>query len=196
MRDGEHDLASSGTPSQRLHSSPLRILQLSTCSTKRASVTVSAHPLRPNMILPQAPEILLELYNLPFTTGIHASIFYPEHDPSSLPTPTTTSTTRPYVTLTFAQSLDAKIAGAGGRQLILSGKESLIMTHWCVSPLPFSRFARDTRRGRARTRSGGGQNRGELTPIPLRGGRQDAHAPRCDPRRDRHRTQRRPPAQQ
>ena len=40
---------------------------------------------------------------------------------------------RPYVTLTFAQSLDAKIAGANRQQLILSGKESMIMTHWYVS---------------------------------------------------------------
>jgi len=39
-------------------------------------------------------------------------------------------TTRPYVTLTFAQSIDAKIAGAGGKQLILSGEESMKMTHW------------------------------------------------------------------
>ncbi|KAF9486563.1 bacterial bifunctional deaminase-reductase [Pholiota conissans] len=38
--------------------------------------------------------------------------------------------TRPHVTLTFAQSLDAKIAGARGRQLILSGTESMRMTHW------------------------------------------------------------------
>lgn len=38
--------------------------------------------------------------------------------------------TRPKVTLTFAQSLDGKIAGKGGKQLILSGKESMIMTHW------------------------------------------------------------------
>ncbi|KAI9508347.1 dihydrofolate reductase-like domain-containing protein [Russula earlei] len=38
--------------------------------------------------------------------------------------------TRPYVTLTFAQSIDAKIAGAGGRQLSLSGEESMKMTHW------------------------------------------------------------------
>ncbi|KDQ31211.1 hypothetical protein PLEOSDRAFT_1014657, partial [Pleurotus ostreatus PC15] len=37
---------------------------------------------------------------------------------------------RPRVTLTFAQSLDSKIAGQGGQQLILSGKESMIMTHW------------------------------------------------------------------
>ncbi|KAJ3722051.1 dihydrofolate reductase-like domain-containing protein [Lentinula guzmanii] len=37
---------------------------------------------------------------------------------------------RPFVTLTFAQSLDAKIAGRGGKQLILSGRESMVMTHW------------------------------------------------------------------
>ena len=37
---------------------------------------------------------------------------------------------RPRVTLTFAQSLDAKIAGVEGKQLILSGKESMVMTHW------------------------------------------------------------------
>lgn len=34
-----------------------------------------------------------------------------------------------HVTLTFAQSIDGKIAGIGGRQLILSGKESMLMTH-------------------------------------------------------------------
>ncbi|EJD04204.1 bacterial bifunctional deaminase-reductase [Fomitiporia mediterranea MF3/22] len=34
-----------------------------------------------------------------------------------------------HVTLTFAQSLDAKIAGRDGKQLILSCKESMIMTH-------------------------------------------------------------------
>ena len=37
---------------------------------------------------------------------------------------------RPYVTLTFAQSLDAKIAGEGGKQLALSGPKSMEMTHW------------------------------------------------------------------
>ena len=40
--------------------------------------------------------------------------------------------TRPHVTLTFAQSVDGKIAGIGGKQLILSGKESMLMTHRCV----------------------------------------------------------------
>jgi hypothetical protein len=42
---------------------------------------------------------------------------------------------RPFVTLTYAQSLDAKIAGQHGKQLILSGKESMVMTHWLVNLL-------------------------------------------------------------
>ncbi|KAL1409578.1 hypothetical protein Q8F55_003569 [Vanrija albida] len=37
---------------------------------------------------------------------------------------------RPHVTLTWAQSLDAKLAGPGGARVILSGKESMLMTHW------------------------------------------------------------------
>jgi len=36
----------------------------------------------------------------------------------------------PAVTLTFAQSLDGKIAGNKGKQLILSGTDSMLMTHW------------------------------------------------------------------
>ena len=36
---------------------------------------------------------------------------------------------RPFVTLTYCQSLDARIAGVGGVQLRLSGKESMAMTH-------------------------------------------------------------------
>lgn len=39
------------------------------------------------------------------------------------------STNVPFVTLTFAQSLDGKIAGSQGRQLILSGAESMKATH-------------------------------------------------------------------
>lgn len=35
-----------------------------------------------------------------------------------------------HITLTFAQSLDGKIAGVGGKPLALSGKESMTMTHW------------------------------------------------------------------
>ncbi|KAG8686084.1 2,5-diamino-6-(ribosylamino)-4(3H)-pyrimidinone 5'-phosphate reductase [Ceratobasidium sp. 394] len=40
---------------------------------------------------------------------------------------------RARVTLTYAQSLDAKIAGAGGRQLTISGNESMTMTHWLAA---------------------------------------------------------------
>ncbi|KAF7303231.1 Methionine aminopeptidase 2 [Mycena kentingensis (nom. inval.)] len=40
---------------------------------------------------------------------------------------------RPHVTLTFAQSLDAKIAGPAGVQLALSGPESMLITHWLRS---------------------------------------------------------------
>jgi hypothetical protein len=38
----------------------------------------------------------------------------------------------PRVTLTFAQSLDAKLAGVGGKQLALSSEECMTMTHWFV----------------------------------------------------------------
>ncbi|KAK1923065.1 dihydrofolate reductase-like domain-containing protein [Papiliotrema laurentii] len=37
---------------------------------------------------------------------------------------------RPHITLTWAQSLDAKIAGKNGSRVILSGPESMLMTHW------------------------------------------------------------------
>lgn len=43
------------------------------------------------------------------------------------------SPSRPFLTLTFAQSLDAKIAGIGGQQLALSCSESMVMTHWLRS---------------------------------------------------------------
>lgn len=36
---------------------------------------------------------------------------------------------RPFVTLTYAQSLDGKIAGVDGQQLRLSGNQSMKMTH-------------------------------------------------------------------
>jgi hypothetical protein len=72
---------------------------------------------------------------------------------------------RPWVTLTFAQSLDAKIAGVGGKQLILSGRESMVMTHWCSMLV-----------------------RGRVGAVLMRG--KDADAARWDPRRDRHRHQR------
>jgi 2,5-diamino-6-(ribosylamino)-4(3H)-pyrimidinone 5'-phosphate reductase len=56
----------------------------------------------------------------------------PDVKPGTAPLPNLVpaDTTRPYVTLTFAQSIDAKIAGAGGKQLTISGEESMKMTHW------------------------------------------------------------------
>ncbi|WWC92235.1 uncharacterized protein L201_007189 [Kwoniella dendrophila CBS 6074] len=48
--------------------------------------------------------------------------------------PTATATVeRPHITLTWAQSLDSKIAGPGGSRVILSGPESMLMTHWMRS---------------------------------------------------------------
>jgi 2,5-diamino-6-(ribosylamino)-4(3H)-pyrimidinone 5'-phosphate reductase len=40
------------------------------------------------------------------------------------------SDNRPHVTLTWAQSLDSKIAGPGGKRVMISGDESMLMTHW------------------------------------------------------------------
>lgn len=41
-----------------------------------------------------------------------------------------TDPSRPYITLTYAQSIDGCIAGVAGKQILLSGKESMVMTHW------------------------------------------------------------------
>ncbi|KAI0361033.1 bacterial bifunctional deaminase-reductase [Trametes cingulata] len=79
--------------------------------------------------LPKPPSLLLDLYGLSVTEDGHPTIYEPSRE-AELPTPQSSDGLRPYVTLTFAQSLDAKIAGAGGAQLALSGKESLVMTHW------------------------------------------------------------------
>ncbi|WWD20654.1 hypothetical protein CI109_105130 [Kwoniella shandongensis] len=43
------------------------------------------------------------------------------------------TTSRPHITVTWAQSLDSKIAGVGGKRVILSGPESMLMTHWLRS---------------------------------------------------------------
>ncbi|KAF8336501.1 dihydrofolate reductase-like domain-containing protein [Cantharellus anzutake] len=50
--------------------------------------------------------------------------------PVLLAIPSDGSRSRPYITLTYAQSLDGCIAGKGGTQVLLSGRESMIMTHW------------------------------------------------------------------
>lgn len=75
-----------------------------------------------------AREFIIDLLKIPLT---NSSIFH-ESNETETPTPTSPNPLRPYVTLTFAQSLDAKIAGAHGKQLALSGFESMLMTHWQV----------------------------------------------------------------
>lgn len=52
--------------------------------------------------------------------------------PADLFAPPDTPRTRPFVTLTYAQSLDGKIAGVGGAQIRLSGAESMAFTHRCA----------------------------------------------------------------
>ncbi|SGY30343.1 BQ5605_C002g01144 [Microbotryum silenes-dioicae] len=72
-------------------------------------------------------------------TWYPAELFSPA-TPASASTSTSTSTStaasggspprpRPFVTLTYAQSIDAKIAGPGGTQIRLSGAESMYLTH-------------------------------------------------------------------
>ncbi|GJE89464.1 RibD family protein [Phanerochaete sordida] len=75
---------------------------------------------------PQPPPLLLDALfggGAPPGLALHT-------DGQAPPTPTHADAARPHVTLTFAQSLDAKIGGARGKQLALSGRESLVMTHW------------------------------------------------------------------
>ncbi|GAA5872692.1 hypothetical protein JCM16303_004609 [Sporobolomyces ruberrimus] len=67
-------------------------------------------------------------YPDPAVAFLHAT--YPRQMLEKPPAPFTEAMPdRPFVTLTYAQSLDAKIAGKGGKQLILSGKESMKLTH-------------------------------------------------------------------
>ena len=78
---------------------------------------------------PSPPEILIDAFFNP-TDDLSGLSLYTRDDNVPMPTPKSLDESRPYVTLTFAQSLDAKIAGKGGKQLILSGNESMTMTHW------------------------------------------------------------------
>ncbi|KAK7686728.1 hypothetical protein QCA50_010328 [Cerrena zonata] len=65
--------------------------------------------------------------------GAQVSLYDPESESDEElkpPTPVSPDPSKPYVTLAFAQSLDAKIAGPNGKQLTLSSQDSMIMTHW------------------------------------------------------------------
>ena len=76
------------------------------------------------------PPFLRQVYNLRSEDG--ACSVCTDNGRSRDPPLSSQEKDKPYVTLTFAQSLDAKIAGRGGKQLALSGKESMVMTHWYV----------------------------------------------------------------
>ncbi|KAI0783324.1 dihydrofolate reductase-like domain-containing protein [Abortiporus biennis] len=78
----------------------------------------------------QPPSLLLTTFNLSSSSANPVSIYRGDESEHERVTPTSKDDSKPYVTLTFAQSLDAKIAGQNGKQLILSGKESMVMTHW------------------------------------------------------------------
>ena len=84
--------------------------------------------------IPAPPRILLDSF-FSSTEDLTGITLYTREDNVQFPTPKSPDDSKPYVTLTFAQSLDAKIAGKDGKQLALSGKESLIMTHWFVFEL-------------------------------------------------------------
>ncbi|OBZ79045.1 2,5-diamino-6-ribosylamino-4(3H)-pyrimidinone 5'-phosphate reductase [Grifola frondosa] len=84
--------------------------------------------MEPNSTLPTAPQFLLDSYQLTADPSAPISVFQ-GHDLAA-PTLLASDASRPFVTLTFAQSLDARIAGAHGAQLALSGRESMVMTHW------------------------------------------------------------------
>ena len=68
---------------------------------------------------PGRPPCVLEHLSLPSRPGATPS--YP----------------RSHFTLTWAQSLDAKIAGPSGQRVVLSGPESMEMTHWSVAMRTF-----------------------------------------------------------
>ncbi|KAK0544035.1 hypothetical protein OC846_001368 [Tilletia horrida] len=74
-----------------------------------------------------AESFLRRVYNhcMPFVSPASAA----GSSAASSPMVTGEGLVKPHVTLTFAQSLDAKIAGMGGKQLILSGEQSMLMTH-------------------------------------------------------------------
>ncbi|KAH8099832.1 bacterial bifunctional deaminase-reductase [Cristinia sonorae] len=78
------------------------------------------------------PSILLDTLFPPGIDLEHVSRYTPDDDKPVI-SPVSDDHVRPWVTLTFAQSLDARIAGEAGKQLILSGKESMVMTHWMRS---------------------------------------------------------------
>ena len=113
--------------------------QISSCNTSLTPEgfdcfsQFAAWPLSAMESVPGPPRFLTETLSPVFEQGCSDAIsLIPLDGSAATPTPASPDPSRPFVTLTFAQSLDAKIAGQGGTQLALSGRKSLVMTHWCV----------------------------------------------------------------
>ncbi|KAA1136396.1 2,5-diamino-6-(ribosylamino)-4(3H)-pyrimidinone 5'-phosphate reductase [Puccinia graminis f. sp. tritici] len=83
-----------------------------------------------------------------FLDQVYSHSNFPSEPPTSTAEPVDLLTCpgcnqRPFVTLTYAQSLDGKIAGADGQQLRLSGNQSMKMTHlFSASAHPSSFYLR------------------------------------------------------
>lgn len=81
----------------------------------------------------------------------------PRPSPPSADSPPRQNKPKPFVTLTYAQSADGKIAGPGGSQVRLSGDESMLLTHKLVAALG---LGRSSERG-----SGSGERRADQAPT-------------------------------
>ena len=89
------------------------------------------------------PHVILEAALLIFSSNLTSMGSEEPSTPDFLkqvypqgPTSVGGNQSRPFITLTYAQSLDGCIAGQGGTQILLSGKESMVLTHWCVLMQP------------------------------------------------------------
>jgi len=98
--------------------------------------SIRTFPMTSSLLLPKCLDyrhsILVVTPHLPFRDP-HTILYQQspmEFLDSILSRYTTPPPSRPFLTLSFAQSLDAKIAGQNGKQLIISGEETMIMTHW------------------------------------------------------------------
>ncbi|POY73902.1 hypothetical protein BMF94_3073 [Rhodotorula taiwanensis] len=66
-----------------------------------------------------------ELATPPTASNVAAAASGHSHSHST----TTRPPTKPFVTLTWAQSIDGKISGHNGHQVVLSGKQSMLLSH-------------------------------------------------------------------
>ncbi|PVH91555.1 5-amino-6-uracil reductase-like protein [Periconia macrospinosa] len=71
-----------------------------------------------------------EALNFPSSNSIHIDPYLPSTSPSSQPS---SQPNKPFVTLTYATSLDSSLSLSPGVQTVLSGPESKAMTHYLRS---------------------------------------------------------------